>query len=236
MRTTPAKAKQVHYEDALEHPYKKYESHPYWKRLNKGISDLVKNQDLVEREERPISWGIFAKCSFNGRAAINSRSLRGDTHLSGTRDIYRDLSGLLFVQIDSTPFLPTFFEFRKNRFQILADIFAACHSIWKRDAPNSPSLRFGRANLLKVGFVRSLPDQSSPGVVRRDNEGVSFTASFNLEISNLPEGEASNHNITENLETMVDRSTSGSRNESRFSCVNPFQPKGRAPVDVLLEV
>jgi hypothetical protein len=62
---------------------------------------------------------------------------------------------MLFVQIDSTPFLPTLFEFRKNRFQILADIFAACHSIWKGDAPNSPSLRLGR-----------------------DNKGVAFIASF----------------------------------------------------------
>src|SRR6266850_6066591 len=102
---------------------------------------------------------------------------------------------MLFVQIDSTPFFPTFFEFRKNRFQILADIFAACHSIWKGDAPNSPSLRFGRADLLKVGLVRNLPDQSCPAVVGRENEGVAFIASFSLEISNLPESEASNHNI-----------------------------------------
>jgi hypothetical protein len=124
---------------------------------------------------------------------------------------------MLCVQFDSTPFLPTFFEFRKNRFQILADIFAARHSIWKGDAPNSPSLRFGRANLLKVGFARNLPDQSCPAVVGCDNEGVAFIASFNLEITNLPEGEASNHNITENLETVVDRSTSGSHNECRLS-------------------
>jgi hypothetical protein len=98
----------------------------------------------------------------------------------------------LFAQFYSAPFFPTFFEFRKNRFQILTDIFAACHSIWKGDAPNSPSLRFGCRNLLKVGFVRNLPDQSCPAVVGRDNEGIAFIARFNLEISNLPESEASN--------------------------------------------
>ena len=41
------------HENAPEHPYKKYESHPYWKRIDKGISDLVENQDLVERGARP---------------------------------------------------------------------------------------------------------------------------------------------------------------------------------------
>jgi hypothetical protein len=82
-----------------------------------------------------------------------------------------------FAQIESTPFFPPFFEFRKNRFQILADIFAACHSIWKGDSPNSPSIRVGRTNFLKIGFVRNLPDQSGPAVVGRDNEGVAFPAS-----------------------------------------------------------
>jgi len=101
-----------------------------------------------------------------------------------------------FAQIESTPFFPPFFEFRKNGFQILADIFAACHRIWKGDGPNSPSFRFGRTNFLKIGFVRNLPDQSGPAVVGRDNEGVACIASFNLEISNLPEGEACNHNVT----------------------------------------
>jgi hypothetical protein len=100
---------------------------------------------------------------------------------------------MLFVQIDPRPFFPTFFEFWKNGFHILADIFAACHSVWKGDAP---SLSFGRGNLVKVPFVRNLPDQSCPAAVWRDNGGVAFIASFDLEISNLPEGEASNRNIT----------------------------------------
>ena len=48
-----AKIKPIVYENAPEHPYMKYESRPYWKRIDKGISDLVENQDLAEREARP---------------------------------------------------------------------------------------------------------------------------------------------------------------------------------------
>jgi hypothetical protein len=57
MRTKRAKVKPIVYENAPEHPYKKYESHPFWKRIDKGISDLVENQDLVEREARPYIVG-----------------------------------------------------------------------------------------------------------------------------------------------------------------------------------
>jgi len=56
--TTP---KSVVHENAPEHPYKKYESHPYWKRIDKGISDLVENQDLVERGARPYIVGYLCK-------------------------------------------------------------------------------------------------------------------------------------------------------------------------------
>jgi hypothetical protein len=42
MAITRTKAKQIVYKDAPEHPYKKYESHPFWKRIDKGISDLVR--------------------------------------------------------------------------------------------------------------------------------------------------------------------------------------------------
>jgi hypothetical protein len=58
-----------------------------------------------------------------------------------------------------------------------------------------PSLCFGRRDFLKIRLLRNLPDQSGPAVIRRDNEGVTFIASFTLEISNLPEGEASNYYI-----------------------------------------
>jgi hypothetical protein len=48
MRAKRLKTKPIVYENAPEHPYKKYESHPFWNRIDKGTSDLVKNQDLVE--------------------------------------------------------------------------------------------------------------------------------------------------------------------------------------------
>ena len=61
MRAKRPKVKPIVYENAPEHPYKKYESHPYWKRIDKGISDLVENQDLVEREARPYIVGYLCK-------------------------------------------------------------------------------------------------------------------------------------------------------------------------------
>lgn len=61
MKTTRIKVRPIADENAPEHPYKKYESHPYWKRLEKGISGLVENQDLVEREARPYIVGYLCK-------------------------------------------------------------------------------------------------------------------------------------------------------------------------------
>jgi len=61
MRTKRAKVKPIVSENAPEHPYKEYESHPYWERIDKGISDLVENQDLVERAARPYIVGFLCK-------------------------------------------------------------------------------------------------------------------------------------------------------------------------------
>jgi hypothetical protein len=61
MRTKRARVKPIVYENAPEHPYKKYESHPYWKRIDRGIADLVENQDLVERAARPHIVGYLCK-------------------------------------------------------------------------------------------------------------------------------------------------------------------------------
>jgi hypothetical protein len=61
MRASRAKIKPIVYKNAPEHPYTKYESHPYWKRIDKGISDLVENQDLVEQEARPYIVGYLCK-------------------------------------------------------------------------------------------------------------------------------------------------------------------------------
>jgi hypothetical protein len=60
--------------------------------------------------------------------------------------------------------------------------------------------------------------QTSPALlVRCDDKGVSFCTGFGIEIGNLPERESLDHNIAENLETVIDRGTLGSRNESWFS-------------------
>jgi hypothetical protein len=61
VRTKRAKVKPIIYENAAEHPYKKYESHPYWKRIDRGISDLVENRDLAERTARPYVVGYLCK-------------------------------------------------------------------------------------------------------------------------------------------------------------------------------
>jgi hypothetical protein len=51
----------IAHESATKHPYKKYESHQYWKRIDKGISDLVDNQDLVEQSTRSYIVGYLCK-------------------------------------------------------------------------------------------------------------------------------------------------------------------------------
>ena len=61
MRPKRAKPKPIVYKNAPVHPYKEYESHPYWRRIDKAISDLVENQDLVERGARPYIVGYLCK-------------------------------------------------------------------------------------------------------------------------------------------------------------------------------
>ena len=48
-------------EEIPEHPYTEYESHRYWKLLNKGISDLARNKDLIEKTARPYIVGHLCK-------------------------------------------------------------------------------------------------------------------------------------------------------------------------------
>ena len=57
------------------HPYMDYQSHPYWKLIEKGITDLVKNKDLVEYEERAYIVGYLCKTLLRGakkRSAKNT--------------------------------------------------------------------------------------------------------------------------------------------------------------------
>ena len=49
VRNKRARVKLIVHKNTPERAYKKYESHPYWKRIDKAITDLVENQDLVER-------------------------------------------------------------------------------------------------------------------------------------------------------------------------------------------
>jgi hypothetical protein len=43
------------------HPYKEFEGKRLWKAINKGISDLVENQDLKEITEREYIVGYLCK-------------------------------------------------------------------------------------------------------------------------------------------------------------------------------
>ena len=67
MRTKRAKSSPIVSENSPEHPYKKYESHPFWKRIDKGISDLIENQDLVEQAARPYIVGYLCKMLLHGK-------------------------------------------------------------------------------------------------------------------------------------------------------------------------
>jgi hypothetical protein len=61
MKSKTVSAKPIVHKNGPEHPYKQYESHPYWKRIDKGISGLVANRDLEERTARPYIVGYLCK-------------------------------------------------------------------------------------------------------------------------------------------------------------------------------
>lgn len=50
------------------HPYVEYESDPLWPLIEEGISDLVKNLDLVEKEDRNYIVGYLCKTIARGQA------------------------------------------------------------------------------------------------------------------------------------------------------------------------
>ena len=52
MKRKKGKVKSTISKKAPDEPYKKYESHPLWQRIYDGISDLIENHDLVERNAR----------------------------------------------------------------------------------------------------------------------------------------------------------------------------------------
>lgn len=61
MKAKRPRVKSIICEDAHGHPYKEYESHPFWERINKGISRLVENRDIVELTTRPYIVGYICK-------------------------------------------------------------------------------------------------------------------------------------------------------------------------------
>jgi hypothetical protein len=49
------------------HPDVKYETDPLWPLIEKGIGDLVNNQDLIEQEDRNYIVGYLCKVILNGQ-------------------------------------------------------------------------------------------------------------------------------------------------------------------------
>ena len=57
----------------LQHPYKEFEKTGLWKALNKGIRDLVENQDLQETARREYVVGYLCKVLSRRRDKLFSK-------------------------------------------------------------------------------------------------------------------------------------------------------------------
>jgi len=55
------------------HPYKEFEKTGLWKALNKGIRDLVENQDLKEITRRDYIVGYLCKALTRSRDKLFSK-------------------------------------------------------------------------------------------------------------------------------------------------------------------
>jgi hypothetical protein len=55
------------------HPYVRWENTPLWKAIEKGVADLVENQDLVETEAREYIVGYLCKIVERRKAGIVSQ-------------------------------------------------------------------------------------------------------------------------------------------------------------------
>ena len=60
-------------DSGYRHPYVEYEAHPLWPLLEKGIGDLVRNQDLVEKEDRNYIVGYLCKVIAKGTKSTKQR-------------------------------------------------------------------------------------------------------------------------------------------------------------------
>jgi hypothetical protein len=54
------------------HPYTEYENDPLWPLIERGLSDLVENKDLVEKEDRNYIVGYLCKVIRAGLGKPNS--------------------------------------------------------------------------------------------------------------------------------------------------------------------
>jgi len=52
------------------HPYRRWERTPLWRAVEKALSDLVKNQDLVENEYREYIVGYICKVVERRKKAV----------------------------------------------------------------------------------------------------------------------------------------------------------------------
>ncbi len=59
-----------------KHPYVEYEADPLWPLLEQGIGDLVRNQDLVEQEDRNYIVGYLCKAITKGTKSAKERLSR----------------------------------------------------------------------------------------------------------------------------------------------------------------
>ncbi len=60
------------------HPYVDYEADPLWPLIDKGVDDLVKNQDLIEHADRSYIVGYLCK--------VISKGLRAQTLAKRSKD------------------------------------------------------------------------------------------------------------------------------------------------------
>lgn len=72
MKTHPLKPGDSGY----RHPYVDYEVDPLWPLIEKGIADLVKNQDLVEKEDRNYIVGYLCKVILKGQKRAKTLPVR----------------------------------------------------------------------------------------------------------------------------------------------------------------
>ena len=64
------KTKRLKPEDpGYRHPYVDYEADPLWPLIEKGIGDLVKNQDLIEQADRSYIVGYLCQAISKGQMA-----------------------------------------------------------------------------------------------------------------------------------------------------------------------